>query len=154
MQPERIPLDDWRKGGDTRFRFRGHPIFTRKGGDADAPALLLVHGFPTASWDWAALWSALARTHRVVALDLLGFGFSAKPRGHAYSVVEQAALCESLLRDLGLREYRVLAHDLGDSVAQELLARRIDGGDRPRLDGVVFLNGGLFPETHRPVLVQ
>ena len=151
---QRIPLADWRAGGHTRFRFRGHSIFTRSAGAADAPVLLLIHGFPTASWDWAALWPALARTHRLLTLDLLGFGFSAKPRGHAYSVIEQAGLCEALLRDHGVREYRVLAHDFGDTVAQELLARRSDGGDRPQLDGVVFLNGGLFPETHRPAFVQ
>lgn len=151
---DRIPLDAWRDGGDTRFAFGGHAIFTRTGGDTAAPALLLIHGFPTASWDWAAVWPALARRHRLLTLDLLGFGFSAKPCNHDYSVVEQADLCEALLRAHGVREYRVLAHDLGDSVAQELLARGVEGSDRPRLDGVVFLNGGLFPETHHPVLVQ
>jgi pimeloyl-ACP methyl ester carboxylesterase len=151
---ERVPLAAWRAGGDTRLEFRGHAIFTRRGGDAGAPVLLLVHGFPTASWDWAALWPALVRTHRVLALDLLGFGFSAKPRAHAYSIAEQADLCEALLRAHGVRGYSVLAHDLGDTVAQELLARGMEGCDGPRLEGVVFLNGGLFPETHRPVLMQ
>jgi pimeloyl-ACP methyl ester carboxylesterase len=48
----------------------------------------------------------------------------------------------------------VLAHDYGDSVAQELLARQAEPGARPRLRSVAFLNGGLFPETHRPVLMQ
>jgi pimeloyl-ACP methyl ester carboxylesterase len=46
----------------------------------------------------------------------------------------------------------VLAHDYGDSVAQELLARHYEG--RFSMASCVFLNGGLFPETHRPALVQ
>jgi pimeloyl-ACP methyl ester carboxylesterase len=126
----------------------------RSGGDAGAEALLLVHGFPTASWDWEALWPALASRYRVLTLDLIGFGFSAKPRGYEYSIIDQAELCESFLRNEGVGEYHLLAHDYGDSVAQELLARLADAGERPRLRSVAFLNGGLFPETHRPVLLQ
>lgn len=149
-----IALAEWRAAGDDAFRHRGHRVFARAGGAPDAPALLLVHGFPTASWDWASVWPALAGTQRLLAPDLIGFGFSAKPRAYDYSIVDQADLCEGLLRAHGVREYRVLAHDYGDSVAQELLARRIEGGDRPRLAGVTFLNGGLFPEAHRAAFVQ
>ena len=126
----------------------------RSDGEARAPPLLLIHGFPTASWDWEALWPELARRFRVFAPDLLGFGFSAKPRRYDYSLLDQADLCEGWLREEGVREYHVLAHDYGDSVAQELLARQGADGERPRLRSVAFLNGGLFPETHRPVLLQ
>jgi pimeloyl-ACP methyl ester carboxylesterase len=90
----------------------------------------------------------------VLALDLIGFGFSAKPRRYDYSLVDQASLCEAFLQAEGVRDYHVLAHDYGDSVAQELLARQTDAGERPRLHSLAFLNGGLFPETHRPVLLQ
>ena len=148
-----IPLFEWRSGGG-EFRHRGHPIFVRRAGDPAAAPLLLVHGFPSASWDWAALWPALVARYRVHALDLIGFGFSAKPRRYDYSLLDQASLCEAYLRSEGVREYHVLAHDYGDSVAQELLARQREAGDRPRLRSIAFLNGGLFPETHRPVLLQ
>lgn len=149
----RIPLSDWAAAG-RQIRYRGHPIFVRSGGDPAAEPLLLIHGFPTASWDWEALWPALTTRYRVYTLDLIGFGLSAKPTDYAYSLIDQASLCEAYLMEEGVRTYHVLAHDYGDSVAQELLARRHAPGERPRILSVALLNGGLFPETHRPVLVQ
>jgi pimeloyl-ACP methyl ester carboxylesterase len=149
----RIGLAEWR-GRGRELNYRGHRIFVRSDGDAAAEALLLVHGFPTASWDWEALWPELARRYRVYALDLIGFGFSAKPRDYDYSILDQAQLCEDWLRAEGVHDYHLLAHDYGDSVAQELLARQRDGSGGPKLHSVAFLNGGLFPEMHRPVLLQ
>ncbi|VXB74632.1 putative hydrolase LipZ [Pseudomonas sp. 8AS] len=147
-----IALDEWRAQGQG-FSFKGHAIRYWVAGAVDAEPLLLIHGFPTASWDWHRLWQALAQQYRVVACDMLGFGYSAKPRGHAYSLLEQADLQQALLAQLGISgPLHVLAHDYGDSVAQELLARHHEG--RIQLASCVFLNGGLFPETHRPVLMQ
>ena len=147
------PLQAWRAAGRATV-YRGHSIFVTAAGDPAAEALLLIHGFPTASWDWHALWPALASRYRTYALDLIGFGLSAKPAGYTYSIVDQADLCEAFLRAEGVRAYHVLAHDLGDSVSQELLARQGEAGARPKLLSVAFLNGGLFPETHRPALIQ
>lgn len=147
-----IALQAWRAQGRT-FDFRGHAIRYWTAGPEQAAPLLLIHGFPTASWDWQRVWQPLAERYRVIACDMLGFGDSAKPRGHAYSLLEQADLQQALLAHLGIAApVHVLAHDYGDSVAQELLARHHEG--RIRLASCVFLNGGLFPETHRPVLVQ
>ncbi|NWV60380.1 MEST protein, partial [Malurus elegans] len=86
--------------------------------------VVLLHGFPTSSYDWSKIWEGLTqRFHRVIALDFLGFGFSDKPRPHGYSIFEQATIVEGLLRHLGLRHQRInlLSHDYGDTVAQELL---------------------------------
>jgi pimeloyl-ACP methyl ester carboxylesterase len=148
-----LPLDAWRAAGGWH-EWQGHRVFTCAAGDAAHAALLLIHGFPTASWDWSALWPALSSRWYVLALDLLGFGYSAKPRPHAYSIRAQADLCEHWLRARGVDRYHVLAHDYGDSVAQELLARQDEAGSRPRLQSLAFLNGGLFPEAHRPRLIQ
>lgn len=144
---------EWAASGRA-FDWRGHGIFVRSQGDTRAEPLLLIHGFPTASWDWEAVWSALAMQSPLLTLDLLGFGLSAKPRDHDYTLVAQADLCEALLGAEGATSYHVLAHDYGDSVAQELLARQGEPGERPRLRSMAFLNGGLFPETHRATLVQ
>jgi pimeloyl-ACP methyl ester carboxylesterase len=133
------------------FRHDGHDVFVRRGGDLAAPALLLVHGFPTASWDYAAVWPALAARWRLVTLDLLGFGWSAKPRDHPYSIDSQADLVEALLRHDGITRYHVLAHDYGDTVVQELLAR---GTSSPRLVSACLLNGGIIPEAHHPLPIQ
>lgn len=147
-------LDDWRAAG-RRFDHGPHRVFYRDEGAG--PVVLCIHGFPTASWDWHRVWPDLVRRHRAVAPDMLGFGFSAKPRRHAYSIMEQADLHEALLAALGIDEVIVLAHDYGDTVAQELLARheeRAAAARRPRIRGVCFLNGGLFPEAHRARRVQ
>lgn len=147
-----IALEDWRAQSRT-LDFHGHAIRYWVAGDAEAEPLLLIHGFPTASWDWHRLWAPLAERYRLIACDMLGFGYSAKPRGHAYSLLEQADLQQALLAHVGEeRPVHVLAHDYGDSVAQELIARHQEG--RLALASCVFLNGGLFPETHHPVRVQ
>lgn len=146
-----VSPEAWRAAG-TIFRWRGHDVFTRV--DGAGPPVLLVHGFPTASWDWYAVWPALAARHRLVTLDLLGFGFSAKPRGHAYRIVDQVDLIEAVVAHAGVARCRVLAHDYGVSIAQELLARDRAGRLSFGLDAMVLLNGGLFPEAHRPLRTQ
>lgn len=147
-----IALDEWRAQSQA-LHFRGHTIRYWTAGDTQAQPLLLIHGFPSASWDWHRLWAPLAGRYRLIACDMLGFGYSAKPRGHAYSLLEQADLQQALLAHIGERRaVHVLAHDYGDSVAQELIARHQDG--QLQLASCVFLNGGLFPETHHPVRVQ
>jgi pimeloyl-ACP methyl ester carboxylesterase len=146
-----IAIEDWRARG-RRYVHRGHPIFYVEEGSG--PVLLLIHGFPTASWDWTPIWAGLTARFRVIAPDLIGFGFSAKPARYEYSVMDQADLCAGLLADRGVHEADVLAHDYGDTVVQELLARANEGSDPLALRSVCFLNGGLFPETHRPQLIQ
>ncbi len=150
-------LDAWRASG-RRFEHAGRSCFYQEGGSG--PPLLLIHGFPTSSWDWHRVWPRLAQRFRLIAPDMLGFGFSPKPRRHTYSMFEQADLHEALLARLGVSRVHLLAHDYGDTVAQELLARheerraRGDGAGAPFLESAVFLNGGLFPEQHRPRRIQ
>jgi pimeloyl-ACP methyl ester carboxylesterase len=147
----RLPsLSEWRVHG-TAFEWCGQQVFERIGGSGEA--LLLIHGFPTASWDWSALWPGLCAHFQVIAFDMMGFGFSSKPLRFDYSILNQANLCEAVLGRHGVQRYRILAHDYGVSVAQELLARQRDRRSSS-IDSVCFLNGGLFPETHRPVVTQ
>lgn len=150
----------WREAGRAHVH-RGHPTFYAEAArDPGAgTALLLIHGFPTSSWDWHKLWPALAqRFPRVVAPDMMGFGFTAKPADYDYSILDQADLHEALLAHLGVARVHLLAHDYGDTVAQELLARHLDraaaGTPGPEILSCVLLNGGLFPETHRARTIQ
>lgn len=142
---------EWRTAGGT-FRFRSHEVFMRVGGRG--PAVLLIHGFPTAGWDWCKLWPGLSPRFTLVAPDLLGFGFSAKPAGYDYRISEQADLCLAALAEAGISAAHLLSHDYGDTVVQELLARAAEGRCPVAWRSAVLLNGGLFPETHRPVLAQ
>jgi pimeloyl-ACP methyl ester carboxylesterase len=145
-----IPLCVWRKRSQT-FEFHGQSIRYWTAGQGEP--LLLIHGFPSASWDWHYLWQPLSQRFCVIACDMLGFGDSAKPARHEYSLLEQADLQQALLEHLNVDQpVHLFAHDYGDSVAQELLARHYES--RVELASCVFLNGGLFPETHRPVLMQ
>ncbi len=116
--------------------------------------LLLIHGFPTSSYDFAGVWQQLGERYRLVSLDMLGFGFSDKPNKRNYTIHQQADLFESLIEELELSEFHVLAHDYGVSVAQELIARQIDSQGTGKWLSCNFLNGGLFPETHRALLIQ
>jgi pimeloyl-ACP methyl ester carboxylesterase len=138
------------------FTYKGHPIFFRDEGQGSI--LLLIHGFPSASWDWHGVWDVLRDKFRLVAPDMIGFGFSAKPRDYDYSIRDQADLHEALLEFLGGQEVHVFAHDYGDTVAQELLRRyeerRYVGKRYIMIRSVCFLNGGLFPETYRLRLTQ
>src|SRR3981189_99187 len=127
-------------------------IFCRVEGSG--PWVTLLHGFPTCSWDWAQISAALVNEHRLLLPDLLGFGDSDKPAGHQYSLVEQADLVEALWRHFGIDQSALIVHDIGGSVAQELLARQNEGRLAARLTTVVFLNGALYHGVSRPRPVQ
>lgn len=121
--------------------------------------MVCIHGFPSASWDWNKLWAKLcSQFSRVIAADMMGFGFSAKPKTYRYSIQDQADLHEALLRQLDVKRFHILAHDYGVSVAQELLARDAEQASRPDaglgVKSCVLLNGALFPETHRARPIQ
>jgi len=134
------------------FAFRGHRICGREGGQGSR--LWLIHGFPTSSHDWLSLWPELTGRHRLQAIDMLGFGRSDKPLAFDYSIAASADQWEALAARDGVDEVELLAHDYGNTVAQELLARQLEGRLRFRIVRATFLNGGLFPEATRPLVVQ
>lgn len=150
-----ISINSWHQRG-LWFEHRGHPIYYIDQQRSGGPVLLLIHGFPTSSYDFAELWPRIEGSFgRIVAPDMIGFGFSAKPPDHPYDLMDQVDLHEDLLARLRVDQVHVLAHDYGVSVAQELLARHLRRPP-PRLElaSVTLLNGGLFPETHRARPVQ
>lgn len=146
-----LDSQQWQQQGHY-LEFLGHRVFARSEGSGEA--LLLIHGFPTSSFDWARLWPELSRHYRLHSLDMLGFGLSDKPAGFDYSVAASADQWQALGRLRGASSVSILAHDYGNTVAQELLARQLDGHLPFRIDAVAFLNGGLFPEATHPLLVQ
>ncbi|MCU0764279.1 MAG: alpha/beta hydrolase [Hydrogenophaga sp.] len=144
-------LRAWQETGEF-LKYRGQRVFVRRAGSG--PVLLLVHGYPTGSYDWHRVWDALAATHTVVAVDMLGLGFSDKPLHHPYRIADHADLHDWLLGHLGIRECTLVAHDLGVTVAQELLARRAEHAGLPQVERLVLLNGGVVPEAYRPRTIQ
>lgn len=132
--------------------FAGHRLHRVSGGEGRV--LWLVHGFPTSSQDWAAVWPALSQRHTLHAIDMLGFGRSDKPRDFRYGIRASADQWLALAEATGVREVQVLAHDYGNTVVQELLARQREGALGFRITGAVFLNGGLFAEATNPLPIQ
>src|SRR5215212_9156824 len=111
----------WReRGSDEEFRGRRIHVFRRGG---RGPLLLLLHGFPSSSFDWRLLLERETE-QAVLAPDFLGFGLSEKPRDHDYTLHWQADMVEELVRrEHERRPVFFLAHDMGTSVANELMAR-------------------------------
>lgn len=133
----------------------------------DAPYVCFIHGFPSASWDWQHQWQSLESKYNLIACDLLGFGVSGKPHPHKYSVVEQADIVLAVLAHCNIQECHIVAHDYGVSVAQEVLSQldqkalvtatsKVTSANTAltRILSICFLNGGLFAESHRPILTQ
>jgi len=126
-----------------------------------APCLLLIHGYSTNQW------AELTQHLKVFTLDMLGFGFSDKPQNVTYIINMQADLLTRFLKLLNVKiahvlshDYgdtiaHVLSHDYGDTIAQERLAKsNLNELHAIKVQSVCFLNGGLFPETHKPVFLQ
>lgn len=122
--------------------------------ESTGPALTFLHGYPSSSLDAVPLFDRLRDDHRLVTLDLPGFGASAKPPAHPYSIHGATDAVEGAWAHLDITSTLVVAHDYGVSVLQELLARRLDGPSATTITGVVWCNGGLWSDLHRQTLGQ
>jgi pimeloyl-ACP methyl ester carboxylesterase len=142
----------WRdRGREEEFRGRRVHVFGRGGRE---PLLVILHGFPSSSYDWRPLLE-LETEHAVLAPDFLGFGLSEKPRDHTYTLHWQADLVEELVgRHAPGTPVFIVAHDMGTSVANELMARDIDGDLAMDLTGVLLLNGSMVQGAASPTLGQ
>lgn len=118
-------------------------VFER-GPTSGAPALLLIHGFPTSCYDWRGVVEHLSPRVRTITTDLLGFGLSDKPIAYSYSLFQQADTIEELLTTLKVRAAHVVSHDLGTSLHSELLARQAEGRLPFELQSSTFLNGSML----------
>ncbi len=142
----------WRDRGEAEeVGGRRIHVFGREGAD---PVLLLLHGFPSSSYDWVPLLEHETE-HAVLAFDCLGFGLSEKPADHRYTLVEQADIAEELVRRHGRgRPVFIVGHDMGTSVATELMARDVEGALEMDLTGVLLFNGSMIQAAASPTLAQ
>jgi pimeloyl-ACP methyl ester carboxylesterase len=106
----------------------GHRLFYREAGDAEAPAVVLLHGFPTSSFMFRHLIPALADRYRVIAPDHLGFGLSDAPAADTFEYTFDALtdLTAGLLGSLGVRRYAVYVQDYGAPIAWRLALAQPD----------------------------
>lgn len=133
----------WRDGGRWVSTSAGK-VFVRSG-DGDGPTILLLHGYPSSSYDFREVVKRLDG-RAWLAMDFLGFGLSDKPRPHRYSLLEQADLVQTVVAETTAGPLVVLAHDMGTSVTTELQARDIHGRLPFQLQRAVLTNGSVILE--------
>ena len=137
------------RGWEALGRYRdlcGHRVFTIDAppiGDEAHEPLLLLHGFPTSSFDFTAVLDPLRNRRRLLLLDGLGYGLSAKP-DLPYTLARQADVVAAFVDQLGISRLSLLTHDVGDTVGGELLARRAEGAWAVEIVRRVVTNGSIY----------
>jgi pimeloyl-ACP methyl ester carboxylesterase len=111
----------------------------------EGPPLLLIHGFGASTYTWRQIAPELARDHRVIAVDMKGFGQSDKPFDENYSVFDQAELLTQLILDRDLRDLTVVGHSFGGGVAL-VLALDEDERLKGRITKLVLLDSIAYPQ--------
>ncbi|MCX2929669.1 alpha/beta hydrolase [Mycobacterium sp. CVI_P3] len=135
----------WQEGGRLLSTSAGNVFVRSRSGSAERPAVLMLHGFPSSSYDFRGVVDRLG-DRAWLALDFLGFGLSDKPRPHRYSLLEQADIVSEVVADVAPGPVVLLAHDMGTSVATELLARDVSGALPFELQRAVLTNGSVIIE--------
>ncbi|MGW0119811.1 alpha/beta fold hydrolase [Streptomyces sp. NPDC003327] len=122
---------------------RGHELFYREAGPADAPVLLLLHGFPTSSHMFRDLIPLLAHRYRLIAPDHLGFGLSAAPPAtdFPYTFAELADLTSAFTEALGLDRFALYVQDYGSPIGLRLALAHPE-----RITAIVTQNGNAYEE--------
>jgi pimeloyl-ACP methyl ester carboxylesterase len=146
-------VDEWRRRGE-EIEFRGRRIHTmvRPG---RGPLVVLLHGFPSSSYDWRALLERLDPGRAVACFDFLGFGLSDKPADHVYGLGWQADLTAAVVEHAGGGPVHLVAHDMGTSVATELMARELRGEAAGlELAGALLFNGSMLIHLSSPTTGQ
>lgn len=140
-------IDDWRSRG-AYLDVGGRQVFvidqpaTRS---TDREPLLVLHGFPTCSFDWRHALPALANDRRVVLFDFLGFGLSDKP-DLRYSIRMHADVAQAVVAHVAIDRLALVTHDMGDTVGGELLARDLEGSLGFAVTRRVLTNGSIYIE--------
>jgi pimeloyl-ACP methyl ester carboxylesterase len=147
-------VQSWRRDGAIE-EVLGRELFVRRrGGGAEAPLLLYLHGFPSSSYDWRELLALRPPGEASICFDFLGFGLSAKPRDHVYTLAWQADAAEEIVRRAGARRVFLVGHDMGTSVATELMARDLRGRLDFELCGALLFNGSMLLHLAKPTIGQ
>ncbi len=120
----------------------------------DLPVMVILHGYPVSSYDFHKILYKLAQHYRVILHDHLGFGFSDKPVKHSYTIIEQAKIAIALWEKMELKNFAMLSHGYGGSVATEVLALYNNGKLNFQLDKLLFCNGNMHEELSRVFFIQ
>ncbi len=148
-----MTLPEWQTRG-AYHEVHGIPVFALDEGPREAPVVVVLHGYPSCSYDYYRVLPYWTKDYRVVVHDHPGFGLSGKPADYSYSLIEQAEIALGLWAQLGIREAHLLAHDYGTSVATEIIARRQREYEPVRLLGATLGNGSMLIELSQLRWIQ
>jgi pimeloyl-ACP methyl ester carboxylesterase len=119
----------------------GIRVHYQEAGDRHAPAIVLIHGFASSTLVWSKVFLQFAEAgYRVIALDLLGYGYSAKPRNGEYTIAGQAKLLTRLLDALGIPRAIFIGSSYGGAVAATCALDYADRVEKLILVGTVNNN--------------
>src|ERR1041385_5309772 len=105
----------------------GVPVHYQEAGEESAPPLLLIHGFASSNLVWSKVLLPLASAgFRVIAPDLLGYGYSGKPRDFNYTIAAQAEMVVGLLEKLGIKRACMVGSSYGGAVAATIALDRVE----------------------------
>ena len=116
--------------------------------------MVMLHGYPTSSYDYYKVLPELSKHYRVIIHDHLGFGFSDKPLDYSYSLLDQADLALQLWQQLGVKKVHLLAHDYGTSVATEIIARNNNHELIIEIEKLTLCNGSMHIELSQLRIIQ
>ncbi len=137
----------WKSTLPANINFDHLNIFHTCQGNPENPAVLMIHGYPTSSFDYAPLFERLSDDFYVCALDTPGYGFSDKPLdGYDYSIFDDAHLVDFYIREIAkLEDFVLLTHDKGDSVGLALLQIYQDYKNKPyKINHHFITNGNIY----------
>jgi pimeloyl-ACP methyl ester carboxylesterase len=129
-------------------------IDTNNGINTSQKSMVILHGYPTSSFDYYKVLPELSKNYRVILHDHLGFGFSYKPKDVNYSLVTQADIALELWRQLGLKKIFLFAHDYGTSVATEIIARYNANELDIEIEQLILTNGSIHIELSQLRTIQ
>lgn len=151
-----VPLQDW-IGGGHYIEYDSHQIFVHtdgavkkpddmpSGADPTVDGVLICHGFPGSSWDWAEVVAQVSKHTRIVVFDMFGHGNTDKPMEGGfeenYSLFKQADLAEAVAKAEGLHNVILVSHDMGQTVGAELMWRQDQGKLSFKIHHAIVHNG-------------
>ncbi len=150
-------LVKWRDEGET-VELLGTEIWYHDQGPKTDDAVFIVHGYPGSSWDFQGVVERIGSDTRTVVMDQRGFGLSEKPLDgdfqSNFTLMRQSDIYEALASHLGLKSILLVAHDMGQTVGLELMARLEEGRTPFRIRHAILLNGSTLVDMIEPTEFQ
>ena len=148
--------NEWKSKGDF-IQVNNNRLFvidTNNDSNKTQKSMVILHGYPTSSFDYYKIVPEISKHYRVIIHDHLGFGFSDKPKDVDYSLVKQADIALELWRQLDLKNIHLVAHDYGTSVATEIIARYNANELDIKIEKLILTNGSIHIELSQLRTIQ